>query len=139
MILIYFYHYPLFVNIACLLSTIIAETASIVDDGHPNIRLEHKHTNEQKYVSVFMLNGFNYVITKNRQLEQIHVNRWSFRWPWPWGCGGEMRRCDAGRIARWSTSWASLKATGCHYQSSARIALLRRPPWSMILVENTKH
>jgi len=26
-----------------------------------------------------------------------------------------MRRCDAGRIARWSTSQASLEANGCRY------------------------
>jgi hypothetical protein len=24
-----------------------------------------------------------------------------------------MQRCDAEQIAQWSTSWASLKATGC--------------------------
>jgi hypothetical protein len=27
----------------------------------------------------------------------------------------QMRRYDTGRIARWSTSGASLKATGCHH------------------------
>jgi len=30
-----------------------------------------------------------------------------------------MRRCDAGRIARWSTSRASLEATGCRHRASA--------------------
>ena len=50
-----------------------------------------------------------------------------------------MRRYDAGLIARWSTSRASLEATGCRHQVSARIALPRRPPWSTISVENTQH
>jgi hypothetical protein len=30
-----------------------------------------------------------------------------------------MRRYDAGRITRWSTSRASLEATGCRHQASA--------------------
>jgi hypothetical protein len=30
-----------------------------------------------------------------------------------------MRQCDAGRIARWSTSRASLEATGCRHRASA--------------------
>ena len=36
-----------------------------------------------------------------------------------------MRHCYAGCIARWSTSWASLKATGCCHWASAphRIAV----------------
>jgi hypothetical protein len=41
-----------------------------------------------------------------------------------------MRWCDAGRITRWSTSRASLEATGCRHRASARIAPPRRPPWS---------
>ena len=50
-----------------------------------------------------------------------------------------MQRYDAGRIARWSTSRASLEATGCRHWASAHITLPRRPSWSTILVENTKH
>jgi hypothetical protein len=30
-----------------------------------------------------------------------------------------MQRYNAGRIAQWSTSMDSLKATGCHHQASA--------------------
>jgi len=30
-----------------------------------------------------------------------------------------MRRCDVGRIAQWSTSRASLEATGCRHWASA--------------------
>ena len=41
-----------------------------------------------------------------------------------------MQRYDAGRIARQSTSRASLEATRCHHRSSARIISPRRPPWS---------
>ena len=36
-----------------------------------------------------------------------------------------MRRYDARRIARWSTSQASLGATGCHHRASACAVL----PW----------
>ena len=46
---------------------------------------------------------------------------------------------DVGRIAQWNISQASIEATGCHDQVSACIALPRWPPWSKILVENTKH
>jgi hypothetical protein len=35
-LLIYFFCYLCFQQIACLLSTMVAETASIVNDGHPN-------------------------------------------------------------------------------------------------------
>ena len=42
-------------------------------------------------------------------------------------------------ISQWSTSWASLEATGCHHQLSVCIALPRQPPWLSILVQNTKH
>jgi len=38
MVLIYFYHYPMFVDIAHPPSTTVAKTASVVDDGRP------KHT-----------------------------------------------------------------------------------------------
>ena len=51
----------------------------------------------------------------------------------------QMPWCDAGRIARWSTSRASLDAAGCRHGASAHIALLRRLPWLTILVKNTKH
>ena len=40
-----------------------------------------------------------------------------------------MQRYDAGRIVRWSTSRASLGATGCRHRSSASAVLPRRPPW----------
>ena len=41
-----------------------------------------------------------------------------------------MQRYDAGHIARWSTSRASLKATGCCHWASAYAKLPRWPPWS---------
>ena len=41
-----------------------------------------------------------------------------------------MQRYDAGRIARWSTSRASLEATGCCHWASACAVLPRWPPWS---------
>ncbi len=41
----------------------------------------------------------------------------------------EMQRYNAGRIARWSTSRASLKANGCRHRASACALLPRRPPW----------
>jgi len=37
-----------------------------------------------------------------------------------------MQRYDSGRIARWSTSRASLKATGCRHRVSACAVLLRK-------------
>jgi hypothetical protein len=43
-----------------------------------------------------------------------------------------IRWCNAGRIAQWSTSVASCKATRCHHWASARAVLPRRPPWSTI-------
>jgi hypothetical protein len=42
----------------------------------------------------------------------------------------QMRQNDAGHIARWSTSMASLEATGCRHQASACAVLPRQPPWS---------
>jgi hypothetical protein len=47
----------------------------------------------------------------------------------------QMQRYDPGWIDRWSTSRASLEATGCRHWASARIALPRRPPWSTISVK----
>ena len=41
-----------------------------------------------------------------------------------------MQRYHAGHIARWSTSRASLDATGCRHWSSACAISPRRPPWS---------
>ena len=41
-----------------------------------------------------------------------------------------MQRYDAGCIAQWSTSRASLEATGCHYWASACAVLPRRPQWT---------
>ena len=49
-----------------------------------------------------------------------------------------MRQCDAGRIARWSTSRASLKATGCRHRASAFAFLPRQPPWSTNLLKQHK-
>ena len=46
-----------------------------------------------------------------------------------------MQRYDAGRIARWSTSRASLEATGCrHRVSASAVKLLTALPlvWSQI-------
>ncbi len=50
-----------------------------------------------------------------------------------------MQRYNAGRIAQWNTSGASLEATGCRHRSSACAVSPQRLPWSAILVENTKH
>ncbi len=41
-----------------------------------------------------------------------------------------MQRYDAGHITRWSTSGASLEATGCRHRSSACAVSPCRPPWS---------
>ena len=41
-----------------------------------------------------------------------------------------MQRYDAGHITQWSTSRASLEATGCRHRASACAVLPRRPPWS---------
>jgi hypothetical protein len=41
-----------------------------------------------------------------------------------------MQWYDAGPISRWSTSRASLEATGCCHRLSARIVSPRWPPWS---------
>ena len=48
--------------------------------------------------------------------------------------------CNAGHITRWSTSRASLEATGCRHQASASAALPWWPQWSMNLLktQNTK-
>jgi hypothetical protein len=46
-------------------------------------------------------------------------------------------QCDAGRIARWSASVASCEATRCRHQASACAVSPQRPPWLMILKENT--
>jgi hypothetical protein len=42
----------------------------------------------------------------------------------------QMRRYNAGHITQWSTSRASLEATGCRHRASARAVSPRRPPWS---------
>ncbi len=49
-----------------------------------------------------------------------------------------MQRYDARRIARWSTSRASLEATGCCHRASACAVSPRRPPWSTILNKTHK-
>jgi len=41
-----------------------------------------------------------------------------------------MQLYDAGRITQWSTSTASLEATGCCHRLSAFVVLPWRPPWS---------
>jgi len=41
-----------------------------------------------------------------------------------------MKWYDVGRIAQWSTSRASLKATGCRHWLIACAVLPRWPPWS---------
>jgi len=51
----------------------------------------------------------------------------------------QMWRYDQGRITQWSTSRASIEVTGCRHRVSTCIPSLWRPPWSMMLVENTKH
>ena len=40
-----------------------------------------------------------------------------------------MQRYDARRIARWSTSRASLEATGCSHRASACAVSPQRLPW----------
>ena len=41
-----------------------------------------------------------------------------------------MQWYNAGRIAQWITSGASLEATGCRHRASACAVSPRRPPWS---------
>ncbi len=43
-----------------------------------------------------------------------------------------MQRYDARCIARWSTSRASLEATGYRHWASACVVSPQRPPWSTI-------
>jgi hypothetical protein len=47
--------------------------------------------------------------------------------------------CDAGCIAQWSTSRASLEATRCCHWASVCAILPRQQTWLAILVVNTKH
>jgi hypothetical protein len=49
-----------------------------------------------------------------------------------------MQRYNVGRIARWSTSRASLEATECRHRASACAVLSRRPPWSKNLNKTHK-
>jgi len=49
-----------------------------------------------------------------------------------------MQRYDAGRIAQWSTSRASLEATGCRHQASACAVSPRRLSWSTNLNKTHK-
>jgi hypothetical protein len=49
-----------------------------------------------------------------------------------------MQWYDAGRIAQWITSGASLEATGCSHRASACAVLPRRPPWSTNLLKQHK-
>jgi hypothetical protein len=46
--------------------------------------------------------------------------------------------CNVGRIAQWSASVASCKATRCCHQASACAVLPRQPPWSTISNETKK-
>jgi hypothetical protein len=48
-----------------------------------------------------------------------------------------MRRCNAGRIAQWSASVASCKATRCRHRVSAHAALPRQLPW--LTISKKKH
>jgi hypothetical protein len=52
----------------------------------------------------------------------------------------QMRRYDAGHITQcqWSTSRASLEATGCRHQVSECYVLPQQPPWSTNLNETYK-
>ena len=50
-----------------------------------------------------------------------------------------MQWCNAGCIAQWSTSQASLEATGCQHWMSTCATLPRQPPWLTSLLQNTKH
>jgi hypothetical protein len=50
-----------------------------------------------------------------------------------------MQRYDAGRITRWITSGASLKATGCRHRSSARIISSGSHHGQRIRIKHTKH
>jgi hypothetical protein len=50
-----------------------------------------------------------------------------------------MQWYDAGRIARWITSGASLEATGCSHRASACAVSPRRPPWSTNSLKQQKH
>jgi len=50
-----------------------------------------------------------------------------------------MQRYDAGHIAQWSTSRASLEATGCRHQASACAVSPCRPPWSTNSNKTHKH
>ncbi len=50
-----------------------------------------------------------------------------------------MWQYNAGRIARWSTSRASLEANGCHHRAGAWDVSPRQLLWSMISNETQKH
>jgi hypothetical protein len=50
-----------------------------------------------------------------------------------------IRQYNAGCIVQWSTSQASLEATGCRRQASAWDVLPQQPPWSTILNRTQKH
>jgi len=49
-----------------------------------------------------------------------------------------MQRYNTGRIAQWSTSRASLEATGCRHRASACAVSPRRLPWSTNLNKTHK-
>jgi hypothetical protein len=51
----------------------------------------------------------------------------------------QTRRYDAGHIAQWSTSRASLEATGCRHRASACAVLPRVRHGQRICWNNTKH
>jgi hypothetical protein len=46
--------------------------------------------------------------------------------------------CNVGRIAQWSASVASCKATRCRHWESAFTVLPRRPPWLTIYKQTKK-
>ncbi len=51
----------------------------------------------------------------------------------------QMWRYNVGHIAQWSTSRASLEATGCRYWLSACAVLPRQLPWSTNLNKTTQN
>ena len=58
----------------------------------------------------------------NRHDTKMQANQRQFRLPC--GCGGAMQ--DVGHITQWSTSRASLEATGCRHRTSSGVTLPRR-------------
>ncbi len=128
-------YYSYFQRIACPPSQMVTETASIIDGGR------HKQTSRFKTAIrtiielgfslnslllgfLAMVVGYNESTTTKNVGESLAIS-----------IAMQMRRYDAGHIARWSTSRASLKATGCRHRASACTVSPRRPPWSTNLLK----